>query len=99
MDLPSRLVRKGVNVLAIEIIRSPYHKVVDEKKKMNWTQEFLYWMAWNTCELIEARLTADDAGAESNIVRSPGIQVGNGTLLRTDFILDTVPGGPRGRSS
>jgi hypothetical protein len=93
LDLPPRLLRKGVNVLAIEIVRSPYHKVVDEKKKINWTQEFLYSMAWNTCELIAARLTADGAGAEASVARPPGVQVWNGTLLRTDFRLDSAAPG------
>ncbi len=91
VELPARLLRKGVNVLAIEIVRSPYHKVVDEKKKMNWTQEQLYWMAWNTCELIDARLTADGpSGVEALVAWPPGLQVWNGTLLRTDFKLDSA---------
>jgi hypothetical protein len=93
VELPSRLVRKGVNVLAIEIVRSPYHKVVDEKKTLNWTQEFLYSMTWNTCELIAARLTADGAGVEANIAWPPGVQVWNGTLLRTDFKFDSAAPG------
>ncbi len=99
VELPPRLVRKGVNVLAIEIVRSPYHKVVDEKKMMNWTQEFLYSMAWNTCELIAARLAADGAGVEANIAWPPGLQVWNGTLLRTDFKFDSAaPARSCGRS-
>ena len=38
VELPARLLRKGVNVLAVEIIRAPYHKVVDEKKRAAGTQ-------------------------------------------------------------
>lgn len=93
VDLPLRLVHKGINVLAIEIVRSPYHKTVDEKKKMNWTQEFLYSMPWNTCELTAVGLSADGAGVESNIAWPQGMQLWNGTLLRTDFRLDSASPG------
>ena len=37
-----------------------------------------------------ARLTADGAGMQANIAQPPGIQVWNGTLLRTDFSLDAA---------
>ena len=94
MELPTRLLCGGVNVLAIEIVRAPYHKVVDEQKKMNWTQEPLYWLAWNTCEMLDARLTADGAGGvESSVARPPELQVWNGTLLRSDFMFDSVTPG------
>ena len=91
VELPARLVREGINVLAIEIVRAPYHKVAEEKKKMNWTQEPLYSMEWNTCELIDARLTADGPeGMETDAARPAGLQLWNSPLLRTDFKFDTA---------
>lgn len=83
--IPSSLLRPGVNLVAVEIVRSPYPKVVDEKKdpKKN------YWnFAWNTCQLNAIRVTATAAdGLEPNATRPEGFQVWNNSLLAGDFDL------------
>jgi len=89
VELPARLLRKGVNVLAVEIIRAPYHKILEEEKSIGWDKEPLHFMRWHTCELIDARLTADgNQGLEPDVAWPVGLQVWNGSLLRTDFQLD-----------
>ena len=90
LELPARLLRKGVNVLALEIVHAPYHKIVDEKKQLLWNHiEWMYAMSWNTCEISAARLSADEAfGVESSLARPPGLQVWNSNILRTDFQFD-----------
>ena len=70
--IPARLLHKGVNVLAIEIIRSPYHKILDEKKNRGADKRELaarncpYELAWNTCEVRRVQLTAGVAGLVPN---------------------------------
>jgi hypothetical protein len=87
VELPARLLRKGVNVLALDILRAPYHKVVDQQKSLCWNREPMYNMPWNTCELKGVELKVAGAGVESNLGRT-AIQVWNSSLLRTDFRLD-----------
>jgi hypothetical protein len=87
-ELTGGLMRKGVNVLAVEVVRSPYHKVVDEKKVMCWNGDPMYPMLWNTCELVDVRLTGEPAGVEPNAARPEGLQVWNSPLLRRDFAQD-----------
>ncbi len=86
VELPVRLLRKGVNVLALDIVRAPYHKVVDQQKSICWNREPMYNMPWNTCELKGAELTMA-GGGQSNAART-AMQVWNSSLLRTDFGLD-----------
>ncbi|GAJ06570.1 unnamed protein product, partial [marine sediment metagenome] len=91
VKFPTQLLRKGVNVLALEIVRAPYHKVVDEQKTQNWDGAPLYNLRWNTCQLLEARLTSTTAeGVEPNLAgHTAGLQVWNSSVLRTDFALDS----------
>jgi len=89
IELPPRLLRKGGNVLAIELVRAAYDKSLDEQKRFAWDKEPLFDMWWNTCELLEARLTTDnDEAVEPDGARPSGLKVSSGSLLRTDFTLD-----------
>ncbi|MFI5381988.1 MAG: glycoside hydrolase domain-containing protein [Tepidisphaerales bacterium] len=93
--IPAKLLRKGVNVLAIEIVRSPYHKILDEKKnqaadkKELATRNCPYDLSWNTCELRRVQLTA--AGTEglvSNASRPKELQAWNSDILTPDYTSD-----------
>jgi hypothetical protein len=87
VELPARLLRKGVNVLALDIVRAPYHKAIDEQKSICWNREPMHVMSWYTCELRAAELKVLGEGVDSST--SPaGLQVWNSPLLRTDFRLD-----------
>jgi hypothetical protein len=93
--IPSKLLRKGVNVLAIEIVRSPYHKILDEKKNQGGDKKELanrncpYELTWNTCELRRVQLTAAAAaGLAPNASRPRQLQVWNGDLLAADYTSD-----------
>jgi len=89
VDIPTALLRKGVNVVAIEIVRAPYHKVVDEKKTEPAKGRPGYDINWNTCEVRRVQLTADRAdGLVPAAVRPSGMQVWNNDLLASDFDLD-----------
>ena len=93
--IPAKLLRKGVNVLAIEIIRSPYHKILDEKKNRAADKRELamrncpYELAWNTCEVRRVQLTAAGAaGLVPNASRPKDLQAWNSDLLTADYSSD-----------
>jgi hypothetical protein len=86
VSIPARLLRPGVNVVAVEILRAPYPAVVDEKKD---AKKGFWNFAWNTCQVDEIRLTASAAeGLVPNAVRPAEFQVWNSNLLASDYDLD-----------
>ncbi len=93
LELPGKLLKKGLNVLAVEIVRAPYNKIVDEKKTKSGGgpggDEFVYDLQWNTCELREIRLaTALQERIEAGGSRPQGFRVWNGSILRGDYTTD-----------
>ncbi|GAG22821.1 unnamed protein product, partial [marine sediment metagenome] len=96
--IPAKLLRKGVNVIAIEIVRAPYHRVVDELKGIGTdaksekevkTRGCLYYLGWNTCEITSVQLAASGGeGLVPNTGRPAGLQVWNSNLLAGDFDAD-----------
>jgi len=91
--VPKALLRKGVNVLAVEVVRAPYHRVLDEIKGPKPTSRYdfrsRYDLVWNTCQINRVQLTT--AGAESltpNAVRPKGLQLWNSNALKADYNLD-----------
>ena len=93
LAIPTAMLRQGVNVIGIELIRAPYHYVVEEKKG---SQEYLsrqfkfdYDMSFNTCEFQRVQLGASSAdGLIPNATRPEGLQVWNSDLMASDFDLD-----------
>jgi len=91
VQIPVELLRTGANVVAVELIRAPYHKVLDAQKvKQKYkTDALTHDMSWNTCELERVRLTsAGPAGVVAEAARPEGVQVWNSDPLATDFDLD-----------
>jgi hypothetical protein len=87
--LPARLLRPGVNVLAVQIVRAPYHHVHNQLRRDDRGQKPAFVMPWNTCEVRQLRLTADSPdGLVPNAVRPPGLQVYNSDLMMSDFDMD-----------
>lgn len=70
VELPREALRKGVNVLAVEIHRSPYHPAAVQK-------EFSAEYGWVPCGLLGAELRASGTGAVANTGRPKGLQVWN----------------------
>ena len=88
--VPGSALCRGVNILAIEVIRAPYDKSVAEyweKSKRKEGRELgepnlPYDFNWYTCEMREIKLTA--AGAESlvpNVGRAKELQAWNSDVL------------------
>ena len=85
VSVPQALLRKGVNVIAIDVVRTPYHQVVEEKKDKTYG----LILSWNTCELRRAQLVASSAeGLIPNATRPVGLQVWNGDTLAGDVDVD-----------
>jgi hypothetical protein len=73
LPLPLERLRKGVNVLAVEIHAAAY---VEEYIKAG--------IPWGACGLIELRLQTDEAsGIVANVVRPKGVQIWNTNLVET----------------
>ncbi|MGB2819799.1 MAG: hypothetical protein WBF17_02365, partial [Phycisphaerae bacterium] len=75
--IPPRLLRKGMNVLAIELRRSDYH---DSAKQWFISPRFERHPAWVPNGLLAVRLSATGAGAVPNVSRPDGVQVWNHDL-------------------
>jgi len=97
VTVPRSALHKGVNILAIEIIRAPYDKSVAEywvKSKRKDGRELgdpnlPYDFNWYTCEIREVTLTA--AGAEGlvpNVGRTKQLQAWNNDVLISDTYAD-----------
>jgi hypothetical protein len=69
--LPSQALRKGTNVLAIEVHRSDYHASAAGFLRAGMRAP------WTPGALVDLRLTAAGAGAEPNRARPAGVQVWN----------------------
>jgi hypothetical protein len=89
VTIPTKLLRKGVNVVAIELVRAPYDKIQNEKKVTDDYGQAQYALMWNTCELRRVQLSAAGAdGLVPNAVRPAGLQAWNSDMAMSDFDLD-----------
>jgi len=91
VSVPADALREGANVLAIELLRAPYDKVIDEQTVLlNSHGKFqVHELSWNTCELRHVQLRAASAdGLVPSGVRPKGLQVWNSDLMAVDFDLD-----------
>jgi len=87
--IPSTCLRKGGNVLAIEIHRAAYSSAVTDwvlRRKLSYQ---LYGMLWATCGLNAATLQgASPAGLTANVSRPKGLQIWNSQPMQPDFDVD-----------
>lgn len=82
VEVPPGLLRKGVNVLAVELHRAPVHPNSKSFKEA-------YKCRWATLGLNEISLAASPGGAvESNTMRPKGIQVWNEESMSDLHVLD-----------
>jgi Glycoside hydrolase 123, catalytic domain len=89
--IPAKLLRRGMNVIAIEIVRAPYHKVVEERKNEAQARRrgTPYVLCFNTCEFTLVQVTSKSAaGLEPNVARPKGLQVWSSDVLLADFDMD-----------
>ncbi|HUV39828.1 MAG TPA: glycoside hydrolase domain-containing protein [Planctomycetota bacterium] len=100
VSIPTGLLRKGVNVVAIEVIRAPYGRVMEtfrdvfnhpSIRRMLQTKELRTFveLKWPTCAIRHVRLSASGGeGLVPNAVRPGGFHVWNVDVMASDFDLD-----------
>ena len=87
--VPASLLRKGRNVVAVQLVRAPYHKVLTEIPGPKDRGRQPYDVNWNSCEMWQVQVTAATAhGLVPGAVRPNGFQVWNADVLTSDFDLD-----------
>jgi len=73
--IPAAVLRKGVNVVAIEAHASPIHELLNSG---DWGNKVLELGGWPPIGLLSARVTVSPAGAAvANVLRPRGVQVWN----------------------
>ena len=95
--VPAKAIRAGLNVLAVELVRAPYHKVVDEQMAIldNHNKSKIEDLSWNTCEIKRVQLTAAGAdGLVPGASRAAGFELWNSNPLAIDYDLDQGEAGP-----
>ena len=76
LAIPSGLLKKGVNVVGLEVVRAAHEQQAD------------YYFE-HGCEIVSARLSVSSGnGVQANVVRPKGFQVWNADAMATDFTLD-----------
>ena len=89
LAIPRSALCKGVNVLAIELVRAPYHKIMLETTEEAGGKNRHNKYDWYTCEFKGVTLTAaTDDGLVSNARRPEGLQVWNNDVLAADGTFD-----------
>ncbi|KKL87586.1 hypothetical protein LCGC14_1933230, partial [marine sediment metagenome] len=73
--LPARLLRKGVNVLAIEAHRAAYHEAIRGTSASGRGKGYL--INWTTVGVTNVELTGAGRGVTANVARPQGMQVWN----------------------
>ncbi|MGQ9661057.1 MAG: glycoside hydrolase domain-containing protein [Kiritimatiellia bacterium] len=73
IEVPTKFLRRGVNVLAIEIRRTHYHP--SAKGWWNYPLETRKQPWWTTGKLVDVWLRAEGTGVRANVARPPGFQV------------------------
>jgi hypothetical protein len=95
VPIPASMLRKGVNVLAVEIHRPPASELLLTVKPLRWREEA--WRGrsytwWSRIAFDGLRLTAraDAEGIVPNVARprSPGLQVWNQSILQRPLASD-----------
>ena len=79
VKVPATALRKGVNVLAIEVHRAPAHSIMFLAP---YSSSDIFKFAWNRCLIDDIQLTAKSAnGIIPNLARPAGVQVWNASTL------------------
>ena len=73
--LPAKLLRKGVNVISVELHRAPFHESVLGKSRNRRSTGYV--LNWCPVGLIDIRLVTDGSGTIPNVGRPAGLQVWN----------------------
>jgi len=87
ITIPASALKNGVNVICIEVHRSPQIPEVESGVKKMSGQVDMPRALWATCGFLGATLTSN-GGAVPNRSRPKGLQVWNSQLMNPDFDMD-----------
>jgi Glycoside hydrolase 123, catalytic domain/Glycoside hydrolase 123 N-terminal domain len=73
LELPRNLLKKGVNVIAIDLRRAPFQKQCLKWKKYLWHKKIRPWFYHIALKSI--KLQVSGGGVRPNVAREPGVQV------------------------
>jgi len=75
--VPASLLRRGVNVLAVEVLRAPYKEICRARPREYKKKKYCAWPPpWPHCRILEVSLTSARAGAAAgNVGRPRGVHV------------------------
>ena len=90
VKVPAGLLRKGVNVLAVEAHRAAY-----DERDVQWDPKKRPSLDWGSCGVVSVRLTSPEGegasgagGVAPNVSRPRGLQVWNSDAMLVDTDLD-----------
>jgi len=87
VPVPSSALRRGVNVLGIEIHRSSYSAKMPPAVDKLRSHEKMSRL-WSTCGLENVRMVSSGSGAVPNVTRPAGFQAWNSDGIAPDYTLD-----------
>ena len=100
VTIPARLLRKGANVLAIEVFAAGLHPIVVAHKDADWGRSYyMGWdFTWSHCRVLDVELRTHDGQAHPPLARPAGVQVWTEDMHRRMFATDfgpesNIPGG------
>ena len=87
-DIPPSALRKGVNVLALEIHRAAYpQELYDRSRKVEF--HLIPSVLWSTSALLDVRLRGEGAGLAPDAAGAPaGLRIWNSPPINPDYDLD-----------
>ena len=90
IPIPNDALRKGTNLLAVEIHRAPYHPRVREWiRDKDVPNHIIPTFLWATCGLLSVKLESPSpTGLTPNVERPKGWQLWNSQVMQQDFDVD-----------
>jgi len=91
VKIPATVLRKGVNVVALEVHRAPASELLLTVKPLRWREEqwrgrSYYW--WPRLGFESLRLTGGGEGVAPNVARPPRLQVWNHPIIERPMASD-----------
>jgi len=93
VKVPAALLRKGVNVLAVETRTSFYHPwIIPTRRERRWSVHGGYTnLSWDHCRLVRLKMTSGSGAVPSMLPRPVGVAAGGGASPAASGVRVWVP--------